>query len=168
MYRVCLTHTHGCISKISKLILLWRPQPSVQCSWLEKKNYIILFFFFSNLYHYLLLYLRLPLLQEILFPTSAHQVSTSRSVWFSCWEAWPSCATWEKPFAGELWVFFPFLYESWAQSIPTLEMQGLGAPWRLHSLGPWGMVLEKKSLEGGVCTINVEETQVAVNKCRAG
>lgn len=34
----------GCITKISKLILLWRLQPSVQRSWLEKKNYIILFF----------------------------------------------------------------------------------------------------------------------------
>lgn len=52
MYRVCLTHTQGCISKISKLILFWRPQPNVQRSWLEKKNYIFLIFF-SNLYHYL-------------------------------------------------------------------------------------------------------------------
>lgn len=122
--------------------------------------------FFSNLYHYLPLYLRL--LQEILFPTSAHQVSTSRSVWFSCWEAWPSSTTWEKLSTGELRVLFPLLYESQAQSIPTLEMQGLGAPWRLHSSGLWGMVLGEKRLEGGVCTRNGGEARMAVNKYRAG
>lgn len=95
MYRVCLTHTQGCISKISKLILFWRPQPNVQCSWLEKKNYIFLIFFFKSL-PLLALYLRLLFLQETLFPTSAYQVSTSRSVWFSCWEAWHTRTAWES------------------------------------------------------------------------
>lgn len=62
---MCLTYSQGCISKISKSILLWKPQPSGQCSWLAKKNCMTLLVFFKSLP--LLLYPRLLLCRKLYF-----------------------------------------------------------------------------------------------------
>lgn len=62
---MCLTYSQGCISKISKSILLWRPQPSGHCSWLAKKNCMTLLVFFKPLP--LLLYPRLLLCRKLYF-----------------------------------------------------------------------------------------------------
>lgn len=123
---------------------------------------------FSNLYHHSPLYLRLLTLQETLFPTSAHQVSTSSSVWFSCWEAWHISATWKKQQTGELGGAFSILYESKAQSISARDA-GTGSTLGVciaQELGGWSF--GEKGVEVGVCTsLNVRETQMAVRKHRA-
>lgn len=58
--------------------------------------------------------------RKLYFPTSAHQVSTSRSVWFSCWEAWHQCH--KRSHLPVSWgCFFHHFMNQKAQSISMLD-----------------------------------------------
>lgn len=161
-HRVCLTYPQGCISKISKLILLWRLQPSIQCSWLEKKNCIILFF------------KSLPLLALVSPPS----LSAGNFISYFCTPSFylqiclvqllrsltHQCHLEEAIYR---WAGGVFSITFWTKGSKHLSARDAGTGSTLgvstaQELGRWSR--KEKWVEGSIGTRNVRETPMAVRK----